>query len=111
MHVLSYIIVGDLGEVVNLVIDEFGKDCQFNSIYAYLSLLAGDGENPAISEQSADGGDYLSAQETAAKVDIYSQAVDLEVVPGEPTLTSESAELGGAGGGVWEQYNGEGREG
>lgn len=72
-----------------------------------LSLLAGDGENPVISEQSADGGDYLSAQETT-KVDLYPQTVDLETVPGEPTLTSEPAELGGAGGGVWDQYNGEG---
>ena len=70
--------------------------------------MVGDGENPSISEQSADGGDYLSAQETTAKVDLYPQAVDLEVVPGESTLTSESADLGGAGGGVWEQYNGEG---
>ena len=73
----------------------------------FLSRLSlGDGENPAINEQSVDGGDYLSAQET--KVDIYPQTVDLDTVPGEPTLTSESAELGGAGGGVWDQYNGKG---
>ena len=38
---------------------------------------------------------------------MYPQAVDLDTVPGEPTLTSESAELGGTGGGVWDQYNGE----
>ena len=64
----------------------------------------GDGENPTVNEQSTDGGDYLSAQET--KVDMYPQSVDIDTVPGEPTLNSESAELGGAGGGVWDQYNG-----
>ena len=75
--------------------------------YIIFFLLSGDGENPAISEQSTDGGDYLSTQETT-KVDMYPQTVDLDAVPGEPTLTSESTELGGAGGGVWDQYNGEG---
>ena len=96
--------MGRLSDLANLV-----KIANLTRYYAYLSLLVGDGENPTTSEQSADGGDYLSAQEMTAKVDTYPQAIDLEVVPGKPTLTSESAELGGGGGGVWEQYNGEGR--
>ena len=51
-----------------------------------------------------DTGDYLSGQET--KVDTFPDAVDIEPVSDEQPLSTEAADLGGAGGVVWDQYAG-----
>ena len=58
-----------------------------------------------VNEQPADGGDYLGGQET--KVDMFPQSVELDAVPVEQTLTTETTDLGGAGGvAAWDYTNG-----
>ena len=69
-------------------------------------IHSGDGEASTVNEEPADTGDYLSERE--AKVDMFPQSVELDAVPVEQPLSTETADMGGAGGVAWEhQYNGE----
>ena len=59
-----------------------------------------------MNEQPEDTADYLGERET--KVDMFPQSVELDAMPVEQPLSTETADMGGAGGVAWEhQYNGE----